>query len=398
VDDGWIAAFGDPELDALVDEAIANNLNLRVAGAMVERADGVAQLAQAGLKPVVGVGAESARVRGPEPIAGTTRQWGSAVAWEADVWGRLRAGVAAAEASRDAVIADYEGARLSLAGGTARAWFLAQELRMQVQFAEEVVGLNSELTALVRKMFRVGAIARADVDLAEANLAAAEDALRQARIAETQTVRLLELLLGRYPEASLKTSGNLVAVPPSVPAGMPSELLERRPDLVAAERRVAAAFRLEEQARLARLPRFTFSGGLTGSTALAGTVGNFVSGVAVPIYAPALQAQIAIASADQRAALAAYGQAVLRALEEVETALFNDHLLDEREQFLAAQVAGNRRALDVHRKQLQVGMIGALPVLQVQARYVGSQVLLTRIRNERLAQRVDLHLALGGSF
>ena len=127
-------------------------------------------------------------------------------------------------------------------------------------------------------------------------------------------------------------------------------------------------------------------------------MGNFVSGVAVPIYAPALQAQIAIASADQQAALAAYGQTVLRSLEEVETALFNDHLLEERELFLAAQVAGNRRALDVHRKQLQVGMITALPVLQVQARYVGSQVLLTRIRNERLAQRVDLHLALGGSF
>ena len=78
--------------------------------------------------------------------------------------------------------------------------------------------------------------------------------------------------------------------------------------------------------------------------------------------------------------------------------LFNDHIFGEREDFLALQVENNRKALAIHRKQLEVGMIGALPVLQVRTRYVGSQVLLTRVRNERLAQRVDLHLALGGSF
>ena len=398
VDDGWIATFRDRQLDALVDEAIANNLNLRVAGARVDRAEGLVQLAQAGLQPVVGVGAETAQMGGPDMIGARTNQGGLAVAWEADVWGRIRAGIDAAEQGLAAARADYQGARLSLAAQTAKAWFLAQELRMQLRLAQQQVNVLTEITSVVRKNFQVGRVARADVNLAEADLAGAENALRQAKVAETQTVRLLELLLGRYPAASLEASTRQVAVPPRIPAGMPSELLERRPDLVAAERRVAAAFRLEEQARLAQLPRFTFSGGLGGSTALAGVVGNFLGGVAVPIYAPALQAQIAIATADQQAALAGYGQAVLRSLEEVETALFNDHIFAEREQFLRAQVDGNRKALEIHRKQLEVGMINALPVLQVQARFVGSQVLLTRIRNERLAQRVDLHLALGGSF
>ena len=336
---------------------------------------------------------------GGSEIPGTsTRGGGLTVAWEADVWGRIRAGIDAAEQGLVAAQADYQGARLSLAGQTAKAWFLAQELRMQVRLAQRQVNVLTEITSVVRKNFQVGRVSRGDVNLAEADLAGAENALRQAKVAETQTVRLLELLLGRYPAASLETSGRLVAVPPRVPAGMPSELLERRPDLVAAERRVAQAFRLEEQARLARLPRFTFSGGLGGSSALAGVVGNFLGGVMVPVWAPALQAQIAIATADQEAALAGYGQTVLRALEEVETALFNDHIFAEREQFLRAQVDGNRKAFDIQRKQLEVGKINALPVLQVQARYVGSQVLLTRIRNERLAQRVDLHLALGGSF
>jgi len=398
LDDGWIAGFGDSELDALVDEAMANNLNLRVAGARVERAEGVVELARAGLLPVVGVGADAAVVGGSEIPGNTATGGGLAISWEADVWGRLRAGVDAAEQSRAAAQADYDGARLSLAGQTAKAWFLAQELRMQTRFAEEMVEVFAQLTALVRRTFDVGAVSRENVFLVEADLAAAEDALRQVRIAETRTVRLLELLLGRYPAASLEASGVLVALPPSVPSGMPSELLERRPDLVAAERRLAAAFRLEEQARLARLPRFVFSGGLGGASDLAGVVGNFMAGVIVPIYAPALKAQIEIASADQKAALAAYGQAVLRALEEVETALFNDHIIGERELFLRAQVEGNHRALEIYRKQLEVGKIAALPVLQVQARYVGSRVLLTRMRNERLAQRVALHMALGGSF
>ncbi|MGI9589764.1 MAG: TolC family protein, partial [Myxococcota bacterium] len=257
VDDGWIAAFRDPQLDALVDEAIANNPNLRVAGARVERAEGFVQLAQAGLQPTVGVGAETAQVGGTEIPGATTRQGGLVVAWEADVWGRIRAGIDASEQGLAAAKADYNGARLSLAAQTARAWFLAQELRMQVRLAQQQVSVLGEIVGVVRKNFQVGRVARADVNLAEADLAGAENALRQVRMAETQTVRLLELLLGRYPAASLETSGRLVAVPPRVPAGMPSELLERRPDLVAAERRVAQAFRMEEQARLAQLPRFT---------------------------------------------------------------------------------------------------------------------------------------------
>jgi NodT family efflux transporter outer membrane factor (OMF) lipoprotein len=404
VDDGWIASFGDAQLDALVDEAIANNLNLQVAAARVERAEGIVELAETGLKPVVGAGAEISRMAGPEPLAGivpvegTRHSGGLNIAWEADVWGRIRAGISAAELSLEAARADYEGARLSIAGATAKAWFLALELHLQVGLTEQVVQVLTELTALVRRNFEVGAVSREDVFLVEADLAGAEDAVRRARAAQTQVVRALELLLGRYPAASLEASRGLVAVPPPVPAGMPSELLERRPDLIAGERRVAAAFRLEEQARLARLPRFTFSGGVGGASALTGVVANFASGVIVPIYAPALKAQIAIASSDQKAALAAYGQAVLRSLEEVETALFNDHIFGEREQFLAAQVESNRKALAIHRKKLEVGQISALPVLQVQARFVGSQVLLTRVRNERLAQRVDLHLALGGSF
>ena len=398
VDDAWIESFGDPELVVLVDEAIANNLNLQVMSAQVERAVGVVQLATAGLQPSVAIGANSASVASTGSSVETEREIGVAASWEADVWGRVRAGINAAEQSLAATQADYEGARLSLAAHTAQAWFLAKETRMQVQFAEETVSLLTELASRVKTSLEVGAISRKDLDLAEADLAAAENALRQAVVAKTQTVRALELLLGRYPAASLEISAKKIAVPPPVPVGMPSELLERRPDLIGAERRVAAAFFLEEQAQLMRMPKFTISGSLSGATSLSGIVSNMLAGVTVPLYAPALEAQIAIATADQQAAVAAYGQAILVALKEVETALFNEQIYAEREQFLESQVTSEARALEVYRKQFEVGQISILPLLQVQARYIGSQVVLTRIQNERLALRIDLHLALGGSF
>ena len=205
VDDGWIQTFRDEELEALVAEAIANNLNLQIAAARVERAEAIVELAEAGLKPVVGAGAEVSRIAGPEPLAGvvpvegTRHSGGLNIAWEADVWGRIRAGISAAELSLEAARADFEGARLSLTGATAKAWFLAQELHLQVRLSERVVQVLTELTALVRRNFAVGSVSREDVHLVEADLAGAQAAVRQARSAQTQVVRALELLLGRYP-------------------------------------------------------------------------------------------------------------------------------------------------------------------------------------------------------
>ena len=140
------------------------------------------------------------------------------------------------------------------------------------------------------------------------------------------------------------------------------------------------------------------SGSLGGANSLSGVVSDIIAGITMPVYAPAIEAQIAIASADQKTAVALYNQAVLNALEEVETALFNDNIFAEREEFLISQVESDARALEIYRKQFEIGKISVLPLLQVQTRYVGSQIVLTRVRNERLSQRIDLHLALGGSF
>lgn len=400
VDDGWLASFDDPRLDALVAEALDHqNPNMRLLSSQVDRAVAQARLAGAALKPTVSLGADLSGASGDTQVSGGSAGVGVTASWEWDVWGRVRAGASAAEENLRATVADFEFARQSLAANVAKTWYLSTELAMQTELAQETVEILSRLVELVEKKHEVGQVSMQDVHLVRADLASAEDALRQAQSGRQQARRALELLLGRYPSAEIETAGDLVPVPPPVPTGLPSTLLERRPDLIAAERRVAAAFLLTEQARLAKLPRFTLTAGVGGSNDLGDVIADLGAGLFAPLFTGgALEAQLDSATADQEAAIAAYGTAALRAFEEVETALENGRLFAERQTFLEAAELDNRRAYELAEVQYEVGKIDLLSVLQMQSRWVGAQIGVIRIRNERLAQRINLHLALGGSF
>ena len=399
VDDGWVETFGDAQLVVLVDEAIRNNRNLEAAAAQVDRAAATAELAGAALEPTVALaGSVSETGSSAGAAAGSSYNLGLGVSWELDVWGRVRAGAAAAGEAFRATAADYEAARQSLAATAAKSWFLATEARLQVAFAEQIVAVQRDTLRLVETKNRVGQVPMQDVHLARADLASAEEALRQARRAQGEAVRSLEVLLGRYPSAELEAADALVAVPPPIPAGQPAQLLERRPDLIAAERRVASAFFLTEEAELARLPSFTLTAG-AGTTDLTDAIGNLALGAVQPLFTGgAIEAQIDIADADQRAAIASYGQAVLTAFQEVEDALASERFLREREAYLQAVVSENFRALELTRKQYEVGRIDLLSVLVIQNRWIASQISLLNVRDLRLIERVNLHLALGGSF
>ncbi|MDH3857691.1 MAG: TolC family protein, partial [Gammaproteobacteria bacterium] len=206
--------------------------------------------------------------------------------------------------------------------------------------------------------------------------------------------------------AELEVAREFVPTPPGIPVGIPAQLLERRPDLIAAERRVAAAFQRIESARAAKLPgvALTASGGSSSNELLdlIGVSSNFFS-LGANFVAPldlggGLEAQVEIETAQQQAALANYGGTALRAFNEVESGLTNEQLLLEREAFLAAAVKNNSNALDAAKTQYDAGAIDFLSVLQMQARTLNSRISLIRLKNARLAQRVDLHLALGGNF
>jgi NodT family efflux transporter outer membrane factor (OMF) lipoprotein len=367
--------------------------------AQVDRAEASARLAGAALKPTVSLGADLSGTKGPATLEQNVGAAGVGISWEADVWGRVQAGVNAAEENLRATIADFEFARQSLAANVAKSWYLATELSLQTALAEDVVEILSKMVTLVETREKVGQVSMQDVYLVRADLASAENALQQAIGGQQQARRALEILLGRYPAGEIQAATELVPVPPPIPAGLPSDILERRPDLIASDRRVAAAFNLTEEARLAKLPRFQLNAGIGASSALSQTIGNLSLGLFAPLYTGgALEAQLDIATADQEAAIAAYGSTVLKALEEVEGALTNEVLLQNQEAFLASAAENNREVYDIAKVQYDVGQIDLLSMLQMQTRWIGSRVSLLRVKNERLAERINLHLALGGSF
>jgi NodT family efflux transporter outer membrane factor (OMF) lipoprotein len=400
VDDGWLATFNDEQLNALVAEAISTqNPNMRILSAQVDRAEASTRLAAAAKKPMVGVGANLSGTGGSAAVEQNVAAGGFGVTWEADVWGRIQAGVNAADEILRATQADFEFGRMSLAANVSKAWYLATELSLQVALADEVVAILEQTLQAVDKKHEIGQVSMQDVYLARGSLASARDAREAAQGGQKQAKRALEILLGRYPAGEIETASELVPVPPPMPVGLPSSLLERRPDLIAAERRVASAFNLSEQARLAKLPRFSLNlaGGI--SSAMDSAIASLGAGVVAPLYTGgALEAQIDIANADQQAAIGAYGAAVLDAFEEVEAALTNSDLLERRETFLADSVNNNREAYNLAKVQYGVGQIELLNLLQFQSGWIGARVNLLDVQNQRLAERINLHLALGGSF
>lgn len=399
VDDGWIASFGDPTLDDLVDEAIRNNLNLRLAASQVERAAGLARLAGAALKPAVGLGGNSGQTWSQtDLLSGNSYNAALTVSWEADVWGKLRSRKAAGEAGLEATAADFEYARQSIAATTAKTWFLATEITQQLALSNLSVEIFSEILGIVEAKEQVGQVSMQDVYLTAADVASAEEAAQQATAARQSIMRGLEVLLGRYPAAEIETANEQLPMPPGISVGVPANIIERRPDLRAAEARVRAAFYLTEEARLAKLPSFNLSAA-GGYASLTDFIGNLGAGIVAPLYTGgALEGQLEVATADQMAAVAAYGLTVLGAFEEVETAMANEKIFAKRQELLEKAVSANENAYELAKAQYEVGRIEVLDMLQIQARVLSAKSGLIRIQNERLAQRINLHLALGGSF
>jgi NodT family efflux transporter outer membrane factor (OMF) lipoprotein len=400
IDDNWLATFNDPHLDALVAEALdEQNPNLRIFAAQLDRAQAAAALAGSSLKPTVALGGSLSGTGGSDSVEQQSAGAGVGISWEADVWGRVQAGVNAADENLRASVADFEFARQSLVASVATSWYIATELRLQTEIAQEVVDLLSKSEELVEIKQEVGQVSMQDVYLVRADLATAEDALQQAIVGQQGARRALEILLGRYPGGEIETATELVPVPPPVSAGIPSDLLQRRPDIIAADRRVASAFFLTEEARLAKLPSFSMTASIGGNSDLNGLISDLTLGLVAPLYTGgALEAQLDLATADQDAAIAAFGATVLQALEQVEAGLTDEALLERRETFLSRSLDNNRNAYDLALVQYDVGQIDLLSVLQMQTRWIGARTGLLRVKNARLAERINLHLALGGSF
>lgn len=404
VTDNWLASFHDEQLVAAVNEAIAANPDLRVAATRVETAMLYAKLAGAKLYPSVDLLA-----RGGLKLSGDNSgfQGGLLTAnWELDLWGRVRYGRAAAAADAMAVQADFEFARQSMAAAIAKNWFLATEAAMQAELARQTIQRSQDLVSLAETRSRVGVGNDEDVFVARSTVGTYQDALREIELAQAQAIRGLELLLGRYPAAAAAVSAKLPAQPEEIPAGLPSELLERRPDVIAAERRVAAAFNRVGEAKAARLPTIALTAGVSAiSSDLIvlkdhdNPVWNLGANLLMPIYrGGALKTQVEIRTSEQKQAVAAYAAVGLRAFGEVENALAAELGAKQRETILTQVSADSERALGIVQTQYRVGSTDLRFVNQRQLALNSTQAALIRMQAEQRIQRVNLHLALGGSF
>ncbi len=400
----WLGSFDDPTLVSLVAEAMEYNLDLRASKARLDAAAASAEAAGATLKPVVSASGSGLAQSNTEGARATGRGAGLNISWELDLWGRLRQQVGAAEATYEGAALDYEFARQSVAAATAKAYFLTSETLQQQELAQDQVASYTEMARVITARRAAGKLGEQDVRLVQSDLTAAQDRLASAEAAHKQSTRALESLLGRYPSAELASAPAFPPMPGPVPTGIPSEILERRPDVAAAERRVQGAFKNVEAKKLARLPSIGLTAGAGASSGLASLTGNggFFN-IGANFFAPIFdggqrKADVKIATADQEQALAAYGQTALRAFKEVEDALTAESTLARRESLQQSAVTDTQEALRLRQIEADAGKADILTVLQLKTKLDLAKSGLITLRQSRRAERVNLHLALGGTF
>ena len=414
----WSSSFTDPRLLAIVDEALAHNWDLAAASARLDAAVAEARIAGADVFPVVNARASATRQQqvftglpipsADGPLTSRSTNYGVSLdfQWELDLWGRLRGTRSAAGADFAAAAADYEGARLSLTAQTIKAWFAAAESRRQLELAETTHESFTQTTRRIRALYESGARPSLDLRLARSDEASAEATVALRRDVHERTLRQLELLLGRYPSATFEPAGELIQPPAEIPEGLPAQLLARRPDLVAAERRVAAAGARVGSSRAALLPRITLtaSGGAVSDDLRQLLDGDFrvwslAAGLLQPLFQGGrLRANLARSQSIEDQAVASYAGAVLRACGEVENALHAEQSLAVQEASLTRATDEARAAFDLARSRYDTGVTDAATLLSARRAFTAAESRLLEVRRQRLDARVDLHLALGGGF
>ena len=406
----WVARLSDPNLQALVEEAWQQSPGLRQMAAQLEAARAEARRAGSVLQPQLGVNAEASRQDTPIAEGFRIREsrytLSGQASWEPDLWGRNRAARDAAEASLRATTTDYEAARLSLAANAVLLWIEIAESEEQARLAERSRENFETSEAIVLSRFNAGLASALDLRMARTSTAAAQHRLLLLERQRDGLKRALETLLGRYPAADLVGPQALPQLTDTPAPGLPSELLERRPDVRAAAARYESAATAFESARRARLPslQLTASAG-SSSPQLSELVqsGTFIWNLAASLTAPIwdggrLTAERNIAAAQAQQAAEAFAETALQAFREVETGLAAADLLMLEESSLKSAVDEATAAEELAIERYERGLIPFSTVLEAQRQATDYQGQLLSTRAERIKNHIDLLLALGGDF
>ena len=406
---GWLSSLQSPRLVALVREALANNQNLAATAARLSAAEETSLVARARKLPDITVGGgTSVNYDNFTNDVQESYRLNLNVSWEADVWGRLRNLEKAAYYDFASAVADFRSARLSLAANTARGYLNLISAQQQLRLAETTLESFKKNLRIIERNYTAGTGDARDLDVAfgRNNVASAERSLISRRLDRDEAARSLEVLLGRYPAGELRSTTTLPSLSSRVPVGLPSTLLERRPDITSAAADVYASRERVEAARKNLLPSLRLTAGVSNAP---GSVFSRIFDPNFLLYTAAanlsqtiygggeLKAQARQALENSRAELADYAQTALDAFREVESALATGESLARQVTFLETEVEKAAVAEKfAERSYIEGGNI--LSVLEAQRRVNSARAALIALRNRQLQNRIDLHLALGGSF
>jgi multidrug efflux system outer membrane protein len=411
----WWSLFGDRTLDGLVSKALAANADIAQAVTRVEQADAQAREASGASLPTLSAGANASRARTSalsrnnptgKAIEGNDFSASMSTSFEIDFWGKLartneaaRAQLLANQAARDTV-------RLSVAGAVAQSWFSLRSLDEQIVTQRETLRSREQSARVIGQRFNGGAASQLDVEQAESQRADAALALRELQRQRQLAQSQIALLIGEPGWTAVEAPLGLTAAPAVPPPGLPSALLERRPDIRRAEELLVAANAQIGIARAAMYPTVSLTGSLGfESTALSDLISaparfwSAAFGLALPIFDGGRNAaRVDAAGARQREAVSAYQQAVATAFKEVADALSNLRAASESQADAEARSAAAVRALKLAQARFDAGYSGSLERLDAERTASAAASEVVRNRQAQLNALIDLIKALGGGW
>jgi NodT family efflux transporter outer membrane factor (OMF) lipoprotein len=412
----WWEIFGDPELHALEERVTAANQNLKIAEARLSAARAMVRLNRAGLFPTIStsVGASSLRRSGNQPFFSSSVNSGSSgdlfvsldMSYEIDLWGRIRRSVAAAREEAQATQADLETARLSLQAELAMDYFELRAADAQKQLLDETVKAFEAALTLTINRFQGGAAPKSDVAQAQTQLDTTRAQATDVTVQRAQFEHAIATLIGEPPATFSLPPRPLAAGPPDVPVGIPSQLLERRPDIAASERRVAEANEQIGIAKAAYFPALVLNasvgfegssfGNVLNASSLLWAVGATITQTVFDGGRRRAVSDIARAGYD--ATVAAYRQTTLSAFQQVEDNLAALRILEQESQQQRQAVESAQESLRLFTNRYRGGVDNYLQVITAQTVTLTNQRTEIDILRRRMDASVLLVKALGGGW
>ena len=428
----WWEIYNDPKLNALVAQVDINNQNIAAAEANFRQAVALIRVARAGYFPTVTGGPSWSRFKRSENLGSSNRNLAGAsgtgvssgnistapgatlsdyllnfsAAWELDIWGKVRRSVESSQASAQSVAANLEVARLSAQATLAQNYFLLRSLDSQKQLLNDTVAAYQKILDLTKNRYAQGVASKGDVMQAETQVKSTQAQAIDLGVQRAQLEHAIAVLMGKPPSTFSIPAAPLTAKVPPIPAGVPSELLERRPDIAAAERNMAAANAQIGVAIAAYYPTVTLSatGGFEAATTplwftWPSRFWSLGAAAAQTIFqGGALVAQTEAARAAYDSNVAAYRQTVLTGFQEVEDNLAALRILEQENQVQDEAVKAAQASLTVSTNQYRAGIINHLDLLVVETIALNNERTAITIRGNRMSASVLLVKALGGGW